>query len=684
MPEDQDTHKFPAIYRTESMITATIDRSSSLLRHSVATIVALVMTIIVIYLDTRGEAVLNNQKLQAIVDGVADSVDRQLASWRLSLSAMGASKDLNEPYDLKSFYDEAKRFADLTGTNISFFKAEKNGMTLYAHTLLQLEHLPKFYPLDNIGAFYSTIQNVVASGNHDVSNFFVGPIAGELLSSIVISRTQQPNSKDLLSLNFTSSYLSHILDRIQLPKDYVIGLVDRDGVIGARSENFEGFVGKRISPETLNVYLSEEKGIVYGDSVRGASHDSYRISFRRLNEARGWTVSLLVPMSSFPTVTIGPLSIAVALISLFLANGVAWALGTAQRQRVLLENAYRLSTRRLLDELPGAILRGRFDDNKHFHVTLGFGKIANDMVIIGRFRFDDGLYDKTCGLHGDGDSQTSRIWDVTEAGKVFRIFMNISNADPADSAEYNIYVFDISGQRAAEIAAVSSVRLAALGQMAATLAHEMSQPLNVMALAADNAESFIHANDTAKAIIKLQKIKDFAFKGRKLIDNLLVYSRGDGEDLVPVTIALRRSIDLALDLTHALVSAAKIVVKIDVPVDLHVTARPVELENIFVNLIMNSIDAFMQGEITQPKFSISAALESDNVVIRYSDNAGGIAPHLLDRIFDPFVTTKPVGHGTGLGLSFVSGNIRAWGGQISVRNAFQGAEFTIRLKKGQY
>ena len=137
---------------------------------------------------------------------------------------------------------------------------------------------------------------------------------------------------------------------------------------------------------------------------------------------------------------------------------------------------------------------------------------------------------------------------------------------------------------------------------------------------------------------------------------------------------------MAIDLTHPILDANMIEPDIDIPNNVNVVARPVELENIFVNLIMNSIDAFKQNSIERPRFSISGMLDGEDILIVYKDNAGGIPLHLLDRIFEPFVTTKPVGHGTGLGLSFVSGNIRAWGGDISVRNLDDGAEFTIRLK----
>ena len=97
---------------------------------------------------------------------------------------------------------------------------------------------------------------------------------------------------------------------------------------------------------------------------------------------------------------------------------------------------------------------------------------------------------------------------------------------------------------------------------------------------------------------------------------------------------------------------------------------------------MNSADAFRQSIYDRRReIRIAVTVLPDVLDIKVSDNAGGIPDELLPRIFEPFVTTKSQGHGTGLGLAFVSGHIRAWGGSISVHNDERGAVFEIVLRR---
>jgi len=105
---------------------------------------------------------------------------------------------------------------------------------------------------------------------------------------------------------------------------------------------------------------------------------------------------------------------------------------------------------------------------------------------------------------------------------------------------------------------------------------------------------------------------------------------------------------------------------------------PNQLQQVFINLLNNAFDALKKkggGEVR-----IRASLSSGNVVVLVADNGCGIEPKNLEKVFLPFFTTKPVGQGTGLGLSTCYGIIEALGGQITVASELNvGTVFTIRL-----
>jgi two-component system, NtrC family, C4-dicarboxylate transport sensor histidine kinase DctB len=114
--------------------------------------------------------------------------------------------------------------------------------------------------------------------------------------------------------------------------------------------------------------------------------------------------------------------------------------------------------------------------------------------------------------------------------------------------------------------------------------------------------------------------------------------------------------------------------------DLWVSGYAVQLEQVLVNLIRNALDAV--SEVKRPAIEISATASSETVRIVVTDNGPGIAPELIEQIFDPFVTSKPVGKGLGLGLSISYGIVQDFRGRIHAANRTQGgAELVIELPR---
>jgi signal transduction histidine kinase len=123
--------------------------------------------------------------------------------------------------------------------------------------------------------------------------------------------------------------------------------------------------------------------------------------------------------------------------------------------------------------------------------------------------------------------------------------------------------------------------------------------------------------------------------------------------------------------------------EIEVTVDLDpekvvVVGTPIQLEQVFINLLTNARDAMANSRRKQIR--ISGLVRSAGVDIEFADTGHGIPPGLERRIFDPFFTTKEVGKGTGLGLSITYGIVKEHGGTISVvSRPDEGATFLIRL-----
>jgi signal transduction histidine kinase len=110
-----------------------------------------------------------------------------------------------------------------------------------------------------------------------------------------------------------------------------------------------------------------------------------------------------------------------------------------------------------------------------------------------------------------------------------------------------------------------------------------------------------------------------------------------------------------------------------------------QLEQVFVNILLNAVDAINEStdESKEKSISIESALADDFAIINFSDTGSGISEENLNKIFEPFFTTKSQGKGTGLGLWVSYGIIKSFQGNIEVKSEIgKGATFTIKLPLG--
>ena len=226
---------------------------------------------------------------------------------------------------------------------------------------------------------------------------------------------------------------------------------------------------------------------------------------------------------------------------------------------------------------------------------------------------------------------------------------------------------------------VQAGKLATLGELTTGVAHELNNPLNNIGLFVGNAIDLIEhgLTDEEQIIRQLRHATQQVGKATEIITHLRTFGRA-----APVSreaIALRQVIERALALMREQLRLRGIDVVVELgsrePV---VLGNPIQLEQVFINLLTNARDAVANSP--RKAIRISASVDSEAVELAFADTGHGIPTGLERRIFDPFFTTKEVGKGTGLGLSITYGIIKEHGGTISVVSpSGVGATFVIRL-----
>lgn len=296
------------------------------------------------------------------------------------------------------------------------------------------------------------------------------------------------------------------------------------------------------------------------------------------------------------------------------------------------------------------------------------GKRLAAFVLGGSLAVTVGLY--LAGVHGlvepipDPSTQTRNIMIVSG-------FLGIAAFMIGSIYERSRYI--------AEQHLVEASRLASLGVMAGGVAHEINNPLMI----ADSFARFLldQARSGAADPREVERLANHVVTSTTrmaaIVSGLRIYSRDDArEELAPV--AMARVVEDALAFCRERFKAAGIELRVgEIPDELMIMARPVQISQILLNVLNNAFDAV--AESAERRIEVGFETDAESASITVADSGPGVPVHARPKIFIPFFTTKAVGKGVGLGLSVCASIMSAHGGEIFLDANRSKTTFVLRF-----
>ncbi|QSQ15785.1 ATP-binding protein [Myxococcus landrumensis] len=246
---------------------------------------------------------------------------------------------------------------------------------------------------------------------------------------------------------------------------------------------------------------------------------------------------------------------------------------------------------------------------------------------------------------------------------------------------------DITDRKAMQAQLVVADRLAAVGTLAAGVAHEINNPLafvlsnlSFLAVELQSVARELPPGRTSEMEEVLREAVDGAHRVRQIVRDLRTFSRGDDEAAAAVN--LQAVLESAITMARGELKMRAQIIRDyrDVPL---VEGNEGRFGQVFLNLLINAAHAIPEGKPESHQVRVVLRSTEDRVIVEVHDTGVGMAPEVRARIFDPFFTTKPVGEGTGLGLSICHGIVTGFGGEIAVESEpGRGSVFRVTLPVG--
>jgi PAS domain S-box-containing protein len=490
--------------------------------------------------------------------------------------------------------------------------------------------------------------------------------------------------------------LARLLRELLPDERGVISVIRTDGIFLSRSRDPGTTIGRRLKPDSPALRLIEAgqegdirtRGSLGGRDIIAAVR---RLDGTPLYVSANIDVENLQVASGRVTALLRAGEIALAMLALGTV-GLFHQRQQRRRNQEALATAEALQRQlaTVLEGLPGAAYRADLDDADRFRLLYASPAVA-ELSGLSRTELPDltAWYarmeavdppEAVQGLHRRAAREGRQAVDVLfrrpdGTRRWLRITVQPVRQDAQGRVELVGYIADITEQREALAALLNSAKLATLGEMATGLAHELNQPVTIMALAAENTARGLRRRGIGAipdALQRMERIGALAQRAKGIIDHLRAFGRTDPGSLEPVPVA--EAVAGAAMLAGAALREAEVTLVLDLLPGLPpVRGRLLLLEQVLINLLLNARDALLEGPSAVRRITISARVVTDKaageqVALTVADTGPGIPAAALPRLFEPFFTTKPTGQGTGLGLSLCHGIMRSLGGAISAAN----------------
>jgi two-component system, NtrC family, sensor kinase len=278
-------------------------------------------------------------------------------------------------------------------------------------------------------------------------------------------------------------------------------------------------------------------------------------------------------------------------------------------------------------------------------------------------------------LTGNQTQRIERRWETDGNLQELEINTYPIHNETGQVVQTFLFEEDVTEKRRLEATLAQSEKLAAVGQLAAGVAHEINNPLTAIIA---NAQLLQHRQslDDEETQDMLDLIIRAGDRAAQVVRNLLDFARKEQYEFTPTD--LNETIQRALDLAQHELVARSIRLTFTPAKDLPlILASRDHLQGVWLNLLLNAVDAIddQQGEIR-----VSTYRQGNEIRVSMADNGQGIPPGRIPRIFEPFYTTKEPGRGTGLGLSVCHRIVKQHGGHMLVDSKIgMGTEFTVVL-----
>lgn len=321
--------------------------------------------------------------------------------------------------------------------------------------------------------------------------------------------------------------------------------------------------------------------------------------------------------------------------------------------------------------------------NKAFEISSGYSKeelLGKNPKVFGSGKKSSKFWDKMWDTISSGKVWVGEVENLKKGGEPFFTQLLISpilDKNGKVSGYFGIHR-DLTDKRTLERQLIHTQKMESIGTLAAGIAHEVGNPLasiSALVQVAQRVTTDPFVNE------KLGLVKSQVTRISKIIRDLVDFSRPSNYELALTDI--NKVIHEAVEITKVGTKAKDIIFETDLTKDAPMLPLIADqTQQVFVNILLNAVDAIAEKKRTGKldKISVKSESDGDEVTLTFSDTGPGIKEEHINKVFEPFFTTKKEGKGTGLGLWVSYGIVKSFQGDIKIKSKLnEGTTFIIKL-----